>query len=181
MKNFAKAFPFAVCLALAGLNPLLASGGRSGKPAEALIASTTATHPAVVKTAALQQPLNAELGLRSFVVKPHHVSTLLSWITPVADSNAAYIVQRSLKGLHWESIGAVVANGPQQEYNFWDVKVNPGMHYQYRLLREQPDGGISVSRAVSAEVDASWDEYLLIFGLLGFIGWCAFSAQRLIG
>lgn len=181
MKNFAKAFPFVVCLVLTVLNPLLASGGRSGKPAEAFTASTTATHPAVVKTAALQQPLNAELDLRSFVVKPHHVSTLLSWITPVADTNAAYIVQRSLKGLHWEAIGAVVAHGSQQEFSFWDVKVDPGVHYEYRLLRQQPDGRVRVSQAVSAEVDASWDEYLLILGLLGFIGWCAFSSQRLIG
>lgn len=177
MKNFAKAFPFVVFLMVLWPYPLLAAD----EQAEVQLASTTATHQAIVKTAALQRPAAEELRLKSFVVKPHHVSTLLSWITPSADSGAAYVVQRSLKGLHWEAIGAVVAHGPQQEFSFWDVKVGPGVHYEYRLLQQQPDGRVRVSQAVSAEVDASWDEYLLILGLLGFIGWCAFSAQRLIG
>lgn len=118
--------------------------------------------------------------LSSFVAKAHHASVLLSWGIPRHAGPVNFIIERAPEGSDWEKVGAVKATKGQQEYSFWDVRVQPGATYQYRLVHQANGGRIQFSRPVFLRVDSSLDEYMLIFGLIGFIGYLAYEARQLV-
>jgi hypothetical protein len=120
------------------------------------------------------------LLLSSFVAKTHHVSVLLSWVVSRQQNSATFIVERALGNSAWEKVGVVKARAGQREYSFWDVRVLPGASYQYRLVNQAGGNLIQSSKPVLLEVDTCIDEYLLILGITGFIGYLAYQARQVI-
>lgn len=124
--------------------------------------------------------IEESLPLKSFIAKTHHVSVLLSWVVSRQISSATFIVERALENSAWEKVGVVEARAGQREYSFWDVRVLPGASYQYRLVNQAGGDLIQASKPVLLEVDTCIDEYLLILGLTGFIGYLAYHARQLV-
>ncbi|MEQ8705441.1 MAG: hypothetical protein RIC19_16050 [Phaeodactylibacter sp.] len=120
------------------------------------------------------------LPLSSFVAKPHHVSVLLSWVIARPAEHASFIIERALENAPWEKVGIVHAADGQREFSFWDVRVQPGAAYQYRLVNEAGEGGIQTSKPVLLEVDTPLDEYLIILSLIGFIGYLAYQGRKIV-
>ena len=120
------------------------------------------------------------LQLSSFVAKPHHVSVLLSWVIANPSESISFIVERALDNAPWEKVGIVTAAEGQREFSFWDVRVEPGAAYQYRLVNESGNGVVRASQPVILEVDTPIDEYLMILGLIGIIGYFGYKARHLI-
>jgi hypothetical protein len=124
--------------------------------------------------------IDRSLQLSSFVAKAHHVSVVLSWVVDKPVSEAAFIVERALGNAAWEKVGRVTAAAGQREFSFWDVRVQPGEAYEYRLVNESNGDSLQTSEPVLLQVDQSFDEYLIILGLLGFIGYVAYQTRNLV-
>ncbi|HTI10454.1 MAG TPA: T9SS type A sorting domain-containing protein [Puia sp.] len=105
------------------------------------------THSNVRITATFGVP--PTITLLDFDARVVHRSTLLSWeIAQGENINISrFIVQRSLDGLHWDSIGVVAAAGqknPEEHYRFVDKSPKKGYDY-YRLMLTVIDGGQQIS------------------------------------
>lgn len=135
--------------------------------------------PQVPRLTRSKSPIQPPLGLSSFVAQAHHVSVLLSWGVVRPAKQASFIVERALGNAGWEKVGVVPSAQGQQSFSFWDVRVEPGASYQYRLVRAASNGDVQVSQPIRLAVDGPFDEYLIIFGLLAFISYLAYHARKL--
>lgn len=124
--------------------------------------------------------IDRSLQLSSFVAKAHHVSVLLSWVVDKPSSEVSFIVERALENANWEAVGRVTAAAGQREFSFWDVRVQPGEAYEYRLVNESNGVSLQASEPVELQVDHPFDEYLIILGLLGFIGYIAHQTRNMV-
>ncbi len=124
--------------------------------------------------------MDRSLQLSSFVAKAHHVSVLLSWVVDKPADEVSFIIERALENNTWKKVGRVTAAAGQREFSFWDVRVQPGEAYEYRLVNESDGVSFQASEPVILQVDNPFDEYLIILGLLGFIGYIAHQTRNLV-
>lgn len=77
----------------------------------------------------------------------------LFWTTTTELSSSHFIVERSIDGMLWNSIGEIEAAGNSQEpidYSFTDFKPNSGVNY-YRLKQVDIDGSMKISNSIAIE------------------------------
>lgn len=78
-----------------------------------------------------------------FTVKPYTQSISLNWTTKAELNTKNYLVERSLDGTQFTSIGTVDAKGNSNQlsqYGFVDYDVNKGVWYYYRLRQVDLNG-----------------------------------------
>ena len=74
--------------------------------------------------------------LTNFIAKPNQKNIQLSWITTAEINNRGFMVERSLDGSNFNTIGFVTGNGNSSlvsKYSYRDNYVQPDMVYYYRL------------------------------------------------
>lgn len=74
--------------------------------------------------------------LTNFFAKPNQKNIQLSWTTEAEINNRGFMVERSLDGSNFNTIGFVTGNGNSSlvsKYNYRDNYVQPDMVYYYRL------------------------------------------------
>lgn len=143
---------------------------------------TKTDFPATFKAHLASAPMmpDALLHLNRFSARAYHVSVLLTWAVSSPQSTRGFIIERAQKGSGWERVGAVAASEGQQEFSFWDVRVQPGAAYHYRLRSQSLTAGVQQSQPVSLTIDSCLDEYLFIICILGFIGYSAYQATLIL-
>lgn len=177
MKNLFYLFLFAVSVPFSLPNACAANAPKEADIEESLFVSGSAVETSFpLKRSA--KSIERSFQLNSFVAKAHHVSVLLSWVVDKPISEAAFIVERTLGNAAWEKVGRVTAAAGQREFSFWDVRVELGEAYEYRLVNELNGDSLQTSEPVLLQVDQSFDEYLIILGLLGFIGYVAYQTRN---
>jgi hypothetical protein len=82
-------------------------------------------------------------------------SILVSWTTGKEKNNAYFVVERSIDGFNFESIGRVTGNGntnTNSNYSYIDYQPYNGVAY-YRIIQVDVDGHTSFSSEVSINFD----------------------------
>ncbi|MGF1533603.1 MAG: LamG-like jellyroll fold domain-containing protein [Bernardetiaceae bacterium] len=95
--------------------------------------------------------------LVSLEARPEQAHIAVRWQTTQEKNNAGFEVLRSRDGQSFTDIGFVpAARSPKdpQDYRFDDHEVQPGQRYYYQLRQYDHDGQTSLSRIVSAQLDA---------------------------
>jgi hypothetical protein len=92
----------------------------------------------------------------SFIAERKGNNTLLSWKTSSEINNAFFIVERSLNGANFDSIGLVSANS-FKTYSYNDNNAQPGTHY-YRLKQVDIDGKFSYSKVLMIKTANNGEE-----------------------
>ena len=88
------------------------------------------------------------VSLRDFTALKQESTTLLSWITTSENNSDHFVIERSVDGKNWISIGKVTAFGSpsqEQKYNTTDNLPESGVNY-YRLKMVDLDGSFSYSQ-----------------------------------
>jgi len=94
--------------------------------------------------------------LIDFTGKAIQHSVLLHWSTISETNNDYFEIQRSLDGIHFETIGTVKGSGTSQsikEYGFTDYSPSSGVNY-YRFVQHDFDGKVSFSSIVNVDMKA---------------------------
>ncbi|MFK7934200.1 MAG: hypothetical protein AB8G22_11875 [Saprospiraceae bacterium] len=101
----------------------------------------------------LQQPLGAScIYGQQLSVETERVGNLLWWTTQSESGNETFIIQRSLNGLDFVTIGTISGAGnsyTEQTYRYWDVDAE-AMRVWYRLVELDYDGVGTASPTVIA-------------------------------
>ncbi len=92
---------------------------------------------------------NASLPVKliSFTAQKQNSKTLIQWTTVSEQNSKEFIIQRSMDGSQWYSIGTVAAQGNSSittNYSYTDIAPVMGTDY-YRLLQTDIDGKSSYS------------------------------------
>lgn len=105
------------------------------------------------------------IGLLNFIVAPQNKQITATWQTSSEVNNKGFIVQRSVEGTNFDSIGWQPAKGSVNifsNYLFVDKNVKPDTLYYYRLQQQDVDGNVSYSAIRSAKIN---DDGLSFFRL----------------
>lgn len=92
--------------------------------------------------------------LISFTGELSNGQSTLNWKTASELNNKYFIVERSVNGTRYDSIGlvrAAVTNNSTKSYTFTDMKINAGTNF-YRLRQVDIDGSISYSKVVTVKL-----------------------------
>ncbi|NUN10194.1 MAG: T9SS type A sorting domain-containing protein [Ignavibacteriaceae bacterium] len=104
-------------------------------------------------------PVRLEIGgvipveLVSFTALPSAEGITLSWSTATETNNKCFHIERNFENTGWNRIGVVNGNGTTTEkmnYSYTDAGVAAGS-YSYRLVQEDFDGTINVSKSIQTE------------------------------
>lgn len=98
-------------------------------------------------------PTALPLKWRSFEAALENKTARLRWVTYEEINTKDFIVQHSLNGINWDSVGIVVAKGPaiaDNQYLFYHLQPRSGTNY-YRLLQRDRDGKFSFSKVVTLQ------------------------------
>ncbi len=180
MKNLLHLFLFVFSILFFRLNVYAASTPKGAEVKEDQFFSERTVSTSRSQFTRSAGGIERSLQLSSFVAKAHHVSVVLSWVVDKPVSEVSFIVERALGNTAWEKVGRVTAADGQREFSFWDVRVEPGEAYEYRLVNESNGIFFQASEPVVLQVDHPFDEYLIILGLLGFIGYVAYQTRNLV-
>jgi hypothetical protein len=105
--------------------------------------------------------LPVELG--SFTAIEHNEGIQLDWQTVSEENNDYFVVERSIDGNIWSSVGVVAGVGTTiipQNYSLIDRNSFVGSNY-YRLKQFDTNGSVNVSDVISVERDVSTDIILI--------------------
>jgi len=98
-------------------------------------------------------PAALPLKWRSFTAELDNRTARLKWITFDELNTKDFIVQHSLNGIAWDSVGVVAARGASvndNQYTFSHFQLRSGINY-YRLLQRDKDGKFSFSKVVTLQ------------------------------
>lgn len=180
MRNLFYVFLFAISASFSTSNTCAASTSKEAEDKDFQFVGERIVASSPSQFTRSARGIDRSLQLNSFVAKAHHVSVVLSWVVDKPVSDVSFIVERALENASWETVGRVTAAAGQREFSFWDVRVEPGEAYEYRLVNESNGISLQSSEPVVLRVDHSFDEYLIILGLLGFIGYIAYQTRNLV-
>lgn len=93
----------------------------------------------------------------SFTAEKKNNASILAWTTAAEGNSKDFMVQHSVNGTDWSTIGSVKAAGNSSTvstYNFTDRYPLPGINY-YRLIQRDIDERYSYSKVASLNFDGS--------------------------
>ena len=86
----------------------------------------------------------------SFTAKKQNKEVVLNWTTAAEKNSSSYMVQHSINGRDWSTIGSVLANGSyvlENKYQFVHSSPSEGLNY-YRLVEKDLNGKSSISKVL---------------------------------
>lgn len=102
------------------------------------------------------------ITISSFTVNIEGCGVRLNWKAESSENFSRFIVERSNDGRNFRAIGTIIFDPQKQIYKFDDV--DPGNGYWfYRLRLVDLDGSIKYSKIVSAGVNCSSKEMLVVY------------------
>lgn len=120
------------------------------------------------------------LQLSSFVVKVYYVFVLLLWVVDKFVDEVFFIIEWAFENNIWKKVGWVIVVVGQCEFSFWDVCVQLGEVYEYCFVNELDGVLFQVFEFVIFQVDNLFDEYFIILGLFGFIGYIVYQIRNFV-
>jgi hypothetical protein len=107
--------------------------------------------PFKVGNAGAFNPVVLAVDLKTISAINKGTMNIVEWITAEEKNNALFIIERSIDGKHFQSIGNVKGNGTttdKHNYSFEDRDPSVGLNY-YRLQTVESSGATSYSKIVS--------------------------------
>jgi hypothetical protein len=107
--------------------------------------------PFKVGNAGAFNPVVLAVDLKAISAIKKGAMNIVEWITAEEKNNALFIIERSIDGKHFQSIGNVKGNGTttdKHNYSFEDRDPSVGLNY-YRLQTVESSGATSYSKIVS--------------------------------
>jgi hypothetical protein len=89
----------------------------------------------------------------------------IEWVTLTEINNAMFIIQRSINGIHFETIGTVEGYGNSSEkitYTFIDNQIVSGAYY-YRIVDVDFDGNKEYSRIISVIAKECFENNFMVY------------------
>ena len=114
-------------------------------------ATTTSDHYPVF-TDYTFAPQALPVKLNYFAAEKQRASVKLTWSSSLESNSKEYIVERSLNGLQFQTIGKISANGRPSSYQLIDQSPNSGNNY-YRLKMVDLDGKSDFSKTIRIRFD----------------------------
>ena len=110
-------------------------------------AGVTTCHPDAANNCGVILPVE----LISFQAKKQENNILITWQTTSETNNAYFLIERSLDGINFKTIGEIAGSGTVstiKKYEFVDTEAQEGLNY-YRLNQVDYDGTSSLSKIIT--------------------------------
>jgi len=123
--------------------------------------NNNSTHGVIVDDVqmTMSSPASLPVQWNSFTAEVRNQQAILAWKTAAELNNKHFVIERSVNGNSYDSIGTVAANASHQ-YGFTDAALINGTSF-YRLRQVDIDGGSKYSKIVTVRTQAGTNELKL--------------------